>query len=424
VSQPAGDFQAALDKANELYRRYHAENDPRRLDEAIEGGEDALALASTWDQRSQALAIKAAALQDRYWRTTSLADLDESIRVFEVSASLAPADKSHSLTVYGLGLSLLERAKLAIRSGDSQAARQDLTRAIERLEFLVRLVSFNRLDRMKMAQALDDLGAAYKEQYVLGGRRRDYRKAVECQQRALKLLPPLRVQVFASVPGLEVTTALCARHLGETFLAHFSRTGSMGALGKAISNFGFSLRLVADPLTFEAAATAWTESFKRSRDPRRLDNAKQCLRDAVGRGLEVAPLVALRASRAWMAGLLDGTFGDPQAPEALAEALEAARLGLRAMRLIVSTQAGLRFEAEARRQIVGFGAEAAFVLARHGRVPDALSVAESTGASIAGEALRGVSDELDQLAREGHGELARSYRELASGPPPGRAPGQ
>jgi hypothetical protein len=90
VSQADGDFQAILDEAHERYRRYHAENEPERLGEAIACGERALALATTPEQQSQALSIQATALQDRYWRTMSLADLDESIRLFEESAGYAP----------------------------------------------------------------------------------------------------------------------------------------------------------------------------------------------------------------------------------------------------------------------------------------------------------------------------------------------
>jgi len=420
VSQADGDFEAILDKAHERYRGYHAENEPERLGEAIAFGQRALALATTPEQRSQALSIQATALQDRYWRTMSLADLDESIRLFEESAGYAPEGKSHLLTVYGLGLSLLARFTLTTGLGDPAAARRDLARAIDRLEFSVRLIEFNRLDRMKLAGTLDDLGSAYREQYKLSGRKRDYRQAVKCQERALKLLPPLRTLSFAYIPGLEVATALCTRHLGETFLAHFSRSRDADSLGKALNAFRSSLGLVADPLTFECAAAAWTESFKLSPDPRRLENAEQCLRYSVQRGLDVAPLVALRASRALMAGLLDGTFAAAEDSDALDQAFEAAQSGSKAMRLVVS-QAGRTFEVDARRQIAGFGAEAAFVYSRRGLVREALAVAEATAASMAGEAQRKLNNELVQLTREGHGELARSYRVsadslLAAGP--------
>jgi hypothetical protein len=162
-----------------------------------------------------------------------------------------------------------------------------------------------------------------------------------------------------------------------------------------------------------AAATAWAGSSKLTGAAHSKERARQYLRAAVARGLADAPLLAVRASRAWIGWLLDGTLGDAEASETLDEAVEAAELGWQATQRLVTTQVDRAFEAGARRQVVGFGAEAAFVFSERGLIAKAMTVAESTAAAIAGDVHQALEGELAQLEREGHGALAESYRTSA-----------
>jgi tetratricopeptide (TPR) repeat protein len=400
-------------EARAHYDRYWAENDPAALDDAIASAQAALSLASTPVERIQALSTIGSSLQARYWRTSSLADLTAAIETFREGAALFRDDKSHLQTVYGLASSLLERFRLTAPVASAAAARSDLDESIEQFTFAVSLIMHNELDRMTYLTAVDDLGTAYRERYELTGNDRDYQSAIECHKTAFKFLPPLSALIIADIPHLQRTTALCMRHTGEAFLARYQVAHDEPSLARAVRAFGDSVRLDSDPLTCIGGGAAWYAVAKtRGAPPFAAEHAREYLRRAVVRGLEVAPLVALRASRKWLEWLFDGTVAHAQRSDTLTEAVEAVEAGLEATRRITMTQVDRTFEAEARRQIAGFGAEAAFAFAELGNTARLAEVAETTAASMAGDVQKEVSDELEQLVAEGDHALVNTYRSL------------
>ena len=371
-----------------LAARYEVLGSVADLERAIVLAERALAMADQGSRRWLLLANDVAGLlRSRFDRLGTFDDLERCIALLQESVALTDASSPEAATRAGnLGNALRARYLRGRRPADLRAAIETYERAFE-LAVDGSPVELN---------ILQNLGTALNDRYDLTGDGADLEQSKNIFATAYERSVPRSAGWRSARNNQGRITLAQARWAGSVELAREAVSILAEAAAAAIEGTPDSLIC----RTNLGSAQELTG---------RLDGDEEMIRAALGtfravavESCEVAPELGLDAARLW--GV---TAGDK---EWWADAADAFRMGRECLDQLFQRQ-GRRDQKESWLEVAaGMAPRAAYALARAGDLRAAVVTAETGRALLMTETVERTStDDLDALARDGHGELAAAY---------------
>ena len=328
------------------------------------------------------------AFDDWFQHTGALEELERSIQTHWQAVRQTP-ENAPALGLHWNNLGNALR-NLATRS----AKEADLTQAIEAYR---EAVAHTPPSSYYYASRLNNLANALKDRFIRTSAIEDLQQSVQFYEQALKLLQPGATEYIIVLGNL--AGSLYTRYLLNKEPADLDRAIALWQetieraptdspyLPSQWNNMGQALRIryqnFCDPQDWEKAVGAWKR--------------------AIERGKEVTAYVALSSARNW------GNWAFEQ--EQWSEACEAYEVAHMIIRHLLSLQV-LRHNKESwLREVQQTFAQAAYALAKEGRLEEAVIAMEEGRAYLLTESLERNRAELQRLQDIGHGELYERYQQ-------------
>ncbi len=247
--------------------------------------------------------------------------------------------------------------------------------------------------------AMNSAGGVLLRRYWSAGRLADLTRALELWQSAVQRTPP-------DSPDLP----MYLNNLGNGLSDRYARTGSLADLEEAIRVYQSAVQRTPPdspdlPSRLNNLGNGLSARYARTGSLADLEEARERHRVACRRGLEVTPEEALRSARNWGNWALER--------REWAEATEAYGYGRRAINGLFTTQTSRAAKEAWLKEAQGLPANAAYALARLGKLEEAVVALEAGRARLLAEALEQNRRDLEQLDVVGHGDLLARYRAAA-----------
>jgi tetratricopeptide (TPR) repeat protein len=373
-----------------LRDRYLRTGRPEDLEQAIQGFETAVHQSPPGStELAGYLSNLGTAFDDRYSRTGSLEDLERAITTHRQAVNQTLPD-SPNLPIH------LNNLGNALRNRHTRTRNlTDLEQAIDAYQ---QAVNETPSDSIYLASRLSNLANSLRDRYIHSGRLTDLETTIQTYRQAIVITPPDSPEI-----------APIQSNLGNALRDLFHHTSQLADLNQAIAAYEQGIQQT--PLQSPELAgrqnnlaTALRERFIRTEENEDLEQARKLFEQAAIQGLQVAPEVAVLASRSW------GTWATER--QAWSEAVTAYRYGLRAIEQLFRTQIFRTSKETWLREVQGISAQAAFALAKVGDLPGAVETLEQGLARLLSEALERDRADLEQLKALGQGKLYDRYQSV------------
>ena len=254
-------------------------------------------------------------------------------------------------------------------------------------------------DSPNLPSRLNNLGTGLSARYARTGQLADLEEAIRVWQGVVGRTPP---------DSLELPIHLST--LGTGLRDRYALTGQLADLEEAIRVCQEAVgRTPPDspklPGYLNNLGNGLHDRYNRTGQLADLEEARTCYRHACSRGLSITPEEALRSARNWGERALER--------RAWQEGTEAYAFGRQAEDLLFATQIGRQAKESWLKEAQSLPANAAYALARRGRLEEATEALEGGRARLLAEALEANRRDLEHLAALGHGDLLARYRAAA-----------
>jgi len=299
----------------------------------------------------------------RYERNGALADLECAIFHGEKGLALSlPGSQRCVLTLNNLGRFYRQRY---LRTNSPE----DVNRSVE----LHQLAVVETKNEKELPPRLSNLGNSLLDRYGLSKNIEDLEGAIDAQQRAV-------VSTLPEDPSL----AIRLNNLGNCFSIRYGYSHQISDLNRAIEAYQQAIQLTPPtdpnlPSRLYNLANNLRDRFEYGSDTQDAEQAEQYYRKACGIGFDLSLEWSLGASKAW------GYWAESRM--AWEEAKEAFSFGLEAIDRLYRTQLLAESKATWLKEARELAGHAAYVLARLGELPQAVTTLEQNRTRALSDAL-------------------------------------